>query len=296
VKRADNLESYIVCNQPRPDAPSDVGGAINREAAQRNDLTGVGTMLDYITPQTEPVYAKQLANLPGGQDNVLAEQRLLRIFQNNSDYLGRNNVFGTQPIPQCISPDMLRNGIHDGLLDPAPLASMHVQTLGFQLAESYGMADATPQNNDVLTSLQYQNIGQDSCGIGNAVVGNDETSTWISNSLDQPNVPDTTVPVSLTHETPPSLSDGRAAHGALMDVLQVLHLPMPADSSTSVTDYVKNLSQETRAALTAALDASKLEDEDRSTIDADATVKGQTSCHICDKSFKRPCELTYVIF
>lgn len=265
----------------------------NREAARGNDLTGVGTLPDFINPGTVGNYAKQIPNLQGDETAALAEQRLMKILQNNFSHLG-NNMFESQGESQFINPDALRqHGMSDRLLD-ASLESAHSQPMEFSFVDSQSAMNTTSQNHPIAGNMQYQGISTNFGGIDEIGMENEDTDTWISHSLEHSNAVEENITERTEPPVPSSHSDHTANTTVIGELLKKL-LPTPVDSSASLIDQVKKLRAGERGALLAALRASGPDDDDASTVDGDSPSKGQTACRKCGKSFRRPCELTYVI-
>ncbi|KFG83799.1 hypothetical protein MANI_027052 [Metarhizium anisopliae] len=263
----DNLDQYIVRSQSQPVTLPDIAQRSNRDAAQRNDLTGVGTLPDLMAPQTEGAYVKQLANLTGGQVNALTEQRWRKFWQNNS------NHFESSGEPQYITPHMLGQGLNDDLLLGSSLETAQNRPLDFEFVSNHSVVDPPPQNDGMIASLQYPGIATNGGETNDAGMDNDETDACIPNHLERPNSPSEIVPEPLESAAPPLQADHRTEDNAIMDVVKRLQLPTPVGPSSSLTDHVKKLPQETRDALVAALFPSGLDDDDQSIIDLDTAAK-----------------------
>ncbi|EFY89673.1 C2H2 type zinc finger domain protein [Metarhizium acridum CQMa 102] len=280
----DNLDRYIVRSQSQPETSPDIAQRSNRDAAQ-HDLTGVGTLPDLMAPQTEGTYVKQLANLTGGQVNALTEQRLRKFWQNNS------NHFESSGEPQYITPHVLGQGLNDDLLGSS-LETAQNRPLDFDFVSNHRVMDPPPQNVGMIASLQHPGIATNDGETNDADMDNDETDACISNHLERPNSPAGIVPEPLESAAPPSQAGHGTDHNAIMDIVKRLQLPTPVGQPSSLTDHVKKLSQETRHALVAVLCASDLDGDNQGIVDLDTAAKSQNACHMCQKRFRRPCELT----
>ncbi|TWU79125.1 hypothetical protein ED733_008787 [Metarhizium rileyi] len=283
----ESLDQYIV--QPLAEISPDSVQRSSNEAAQRPDLTGVGTFPDLIAPQTGGSYAEQLAIFASGrnQSNALTDHHPMRILQSNFfDHLRRNNVFDSHEASQCVSPNMLRYEPDKGLLDTASLGN--AQNRALSLSFPPGMMEPLPQNDGMVVNLQYSGIAANNGETNEAGTDDNETDGLISDHWERTRPREAVAPECFEPPVPASHSDQSTDHCALMDIVKQLQLSPPVGTSPSLADHVRKLPQEVRDALVAALRASSQDDDDFGMNDIDAIAKGQTACHLCPKKFRRP--------
>lgn len=299
LSHTESLDKYIVRNRPQPPPepqpqpqPSPGLRGNNREAAQRNDLTGVGTLPDFINPEAAGTYARQLAHLPGDQANGFMEQRIMKFLQNNSSHLGRSNIFDSFAPSQFISPHMLGNGVNDNLADPS-FDAAQAQPLEYFSDPDHG-AQTAPQNDHMASNYQYPGDATDGGEIHDLNIENHETEAWIPPHLKLSDSPDPATSESFEQTVPSLQSDIGTGQSVIVDIFNK-QLRTAVDSSTSLADQVRSLHPKHREALVAALRAADSNGVEEIVADADAVSKGHTACEKCGKTFNRPCELTYVL-
>lgn len=296
ASHADSLEDFIVRNQPQPQpqpgTPPDLRGS-NREAAQRNDLEGVGTLPDLNNPETGGIYASHLAHLPGHRANAIIEQRMMKFFENNSGHLGSSNMFESSASTQFISPHMLRHEVNEGRVDPS-FDIVQTQPFQFNLANSDNVVQTALQNDHIPDGFRYSGNATDSSGIHETNIENDGTESWISPHPELSDSPDPATSEYLEQRVPSLQSDLGTDKSAIVDILNK-KASIALDPSTNFADQVKGMLPKDREALFAVLRAFGANGDEGSIADADTASRGQTACETCGKEFRRPCELTYVL-
>ncbi|KAK2597448.1 hypothetical protein QQS21_005918 [Conoideocrella luteorostrata] len=280
-RSADELAQYVVPAQRQPSNISNMTAE-----AQQKDLYGVGTSPDFVNPQPDMAYAKEITNLPHNQADDPPTQRYDMI---HSDVLASTNVFRSPMEQTFIDPELLG---HENI-DVATGPSLHgKQDTGMQdnFVNSTGSLTQASQAHRIGEDILHQPHVSNKTGTYEFAMDLDDTEEYVSNPLELSNSTGEMTGASQQEVTASSSQHVNTNQSSAPYSLAIAQ-PSPSNSQ----EVVKWLGKNHPEILQAALNARPPGGDDGSTAETNSTPKALNhQCRDCQKLFKRPCELTYV--